>query len=179
MNRYLIAYLLTGEALTYHTNLVKDVTTRFKVSPQKICGHLTLKAPFELENASDIKHIEKVIGTFTKSHIKTPITFKNFSHFRDNVVDMDVIPSAETNILCTKLKQSLLTLECLEWKSSEINSPLHLHATIVSRRISPKFQDIWEYVNTFNYEFNEHIDNITIMKWSNNRWEVYKQYFLN
>ena len=56
---------------------------------------------------------------------------------------------------------------------------IKFHCTIVSRRISDKFSEIWEYVNKLDCNFDTYLDNITIMKWGENRrWNVYKQYLL-
>lgn len=175
MNRYVIVNLLNGEPLEFHEKTVDNVCHKFKVQPQKLPGHITLKAPFETDN---IDEVEEVIAEFIKIHAKAPIKLEGFNHFRDNVIFMEIFPSQDAVVLHKSLYKSLKTLDFLEWKTHE-GEKITFHSTIVSRRISPKFQEIWDYVNSLDYSFDTYLDNITIMNWGENRrWNVYKQFEL-
>lgn len=175
MNRFVIVNLLHGEPLKFHEKTVENVCNKFKIQRQKLPGHITLKAPFETEN---IDEVEAVINEFVKNHTKAPIKLEGFNHFRDNVIFMGISPSQGAIDLHKSLYGSLKTLDFLEWKTHE-GEKITFHSTIVSRRISPKFKEIWDYVNRFDYSFDTYLDNITIMKWGENRrWNVYKTFDL-
>ncbi len=172
--RYVIVCLLKDEVLDFHEKLVKDVCNKFKVQRQKLPAHFTIKAPFEAEN---ILEIENLTESFCRSNFKAPIDLKGVSHFRDNVVFMDIQPSKEAVEIHDKYIDVLKSLEWLEWKENDGKNK-KFHCTIVSRRIRERFNDIWEYVNQFNLNFHTYFDNISILIWKDNRWETYKEYWL-
>ncbi|MCY6371352.1 2'-5' RNA ligase family protein [Clostridium ganghwense] len=172
--RYVVVCLLKGETLRFHETLVSDVCTRFKVQRQKLPAHFTIKAPFEADN---IEELEKVTKEFCNINYKTTIKIKGFNSFRNNVVFMDIFPSNEAVEVHDKYIDELQKLDWLSWKEHEGKNK-KFHCTIVSRRISSKFNEIWEYVNKFNPKFDLYFDNIAILIWKNGRWETYKEYKL-
>lgn len=175
MNRYVLVNLLSGESLNLHENIVEEVCFKFKVQKQKLPGHITLKAPFETERISEI---ETLLQNFCTKNTKAPIKIDGFNHFRDNVIFMDIHPSKKAIMLHENLYMELKTLDFLEWKSNESKNRV-FHSTIVSRRIQKKFKDIWQFVNNYTVSFDTYIDNITIMKWDNGCWHIYKKFILN
>jgi len=174
MDRYVIVNLLSGEALRLHEKIVEDVCFKFNVQRQKLPGHITLKAPFETDN---IGEIEKVLQLFCSQNSKVPIKIEGINNFRNNVIYMDIHPSKEAIKLHENLYTELKKIDFLEWKPTE-NKNRTFHSTIVSRRIQKKFYDIWKYVNNYKFSFDTYIDNITIMKWVNSRWQTYKKFKL-
>lgn len=172
--RYVIVCLLKEETLKFHESLVSDVCSKFKVQRQKLPAHFTIKAPFETEN---IEELEKVTEEFCRSHSKTTIKIKGFNHFRNNVIFMDIFPSKEAVEVHDKYIDELEKIQWLTWKEHEGKNK-KFHCTIVSRRISSKFNEIWEYVNRFNPKFDLYFDNISILIWRNGRWETHKECFI-
>lgn len=48
--RYVIVYLIKGEALSFHEELVGNICSQFKVKRQRLPAHFTIKVPFETTN---------------------------------------------------------------------------------------------------------------------------------
>lgn len=177
MKRYVIVCLIKGKAQEFHEKLVKDVCNKFKVSPQKLPMHITLKAPFEID---DIKSIEKITEDFCKKNSSSTISIKDFGHFRDNVVFMDVKPSKETIELHNRYIELLEKVPNLEWSKNE-GKERKYHCTIVSRRISKNFDEIMKYISKNTVDYHCEFNNISIMEYNHTiyRWELYKYFLLN
>lgn len=176
MNRYVIVCLFKDDVLKFHEKLVNDVCYEFNVKKQKLPAHFTIKAPFETDN---IEEIEKITEEFVKNNNKQNIKISGFDKFRTDVVFMKVIPSKEALMVHDEFINNLKKVSWLKWKHHEGNDKNKVfHCTIVSRLKEDKFYPIWEYVNKYNLQFETHFDNISILKWENNRWEVYKEYIL-
>ena len=177
MKRYVIVSLLEGEEKDFHGSLVKEVCDKFNVRPQKLPMHITLKAPFEIES---IDEVEKTTEKFVENRKSCGIEIKNYDHFRDNVIFMDILPSKEALELHKEYYLELKEIEDLNWSNNEGES-IKFHCTLVSRRISSKFKDIWNHVIEKEIFFKSAISNITIMEYNfyKNIWEVYKKFYLN
>lgn len=174
MMRYVIVCLLKGEVLDYHEKIVEDVCTKFNVKRQKLPAHFTIKAPFEADN---IDELEKLTEKFCSRNEMTSIKVKDFGHFRDNVIFIDIYPSKEAIDVHDKYVDELKKLSWLEWRDND-GKGKKLHCTIVSKRIREKFNDIWKYISDYQPNFETYFDNISILIWRDNRWETYKEYSL-
>ncbi|MEW9097028.1 MAG: 2'-5' RNA ligase family protein [Clostridiaceae bacterium] len=175
MDRYVIVCLLKGEVLKFHEKLVEEVCFNYKVRRQKLPAHFTIKAPFETEN---IKEIEYVLDGFARNKSKQLLEISGFNHFRDAVIFMNVLPSKEAIDIHDQFIDELTNIPWLHWKPHEGKEKVY-HCTIVSRLKSDKFSPIWNHVNKYNPQFKTYFDNISILKWNGERWDVYKEYFLN
>lgn len=172
--RYVIVCLLNDEVKQFHASLVEDVCGKFNVMPQKLSAHFTIKAPFESEDISDII---KITSNFYEKHNSEEVELEGFGHFRNDVIFMDVIPSANAIRTNELFINDLKKCKNLTWKRNEFKEKKY-HCTIVSRRISSQFYEIWEYVNKRKYYYKTSFNNITIMIWKDNTWKVYKQFYL-
>jgi 2'-5' RNA ligase len=176
MKRYVIVCLIKGKAQEFHERLVKDVCNNFKVSPQKLPMHITLKAPFEID---DIKPIEKITEDFCMKNLSSTIDIKGFGYFRNNVIFMDVKPSKKTIELHNRYIELLEKVPNLQWSKNE-GKERKFHCTIVSKRISEKFDEILKYVCDNTVNFHCDFDNISIMEYNHTlyKWELYKCFSL-
>ena len=50
------------------------------------------------------------------------------------------------------------------------------HVTISSKKIKNIFNDLWNYVNRIQCDFDCKFDNICIYRWENNTWILHKEY---
>lgn len=175
MDRFVIVCLLKEETLEFHEKLVQDVCDKFKVKRQKLPAHFTIKAPFETDK---IEEIEPLIDKFVKNRNKQDILIDGFDHFRTDVVFMKVIPSMGAISLHDDFIDELKKVPWLNWKKHEGKGKI-FHCTIVSRLMEDKFNPIWDYVNKYNPQFNTYFDNISILKWQDFRWMIYREYKLN
>lgn len=172
MNRYVIVCLLKDDVLDFHEKLVGEVCSKYKVRPQKLPAHFTIKAPFETDN---IKEVENILESFVKERKKEALEISSFDHFRDAVVFMRVLPSKEAVEIHDQFIDKLKNLSWLDWKPHEGKEKIY-HCTIVSRLKPDKFHPIWDYVNKYNPQFQTYFDNIAILKWNGERWETYREY---
>lgn len=170
--RYVIVCLIKGEALAFHEKLVEDICEKFKVKRQRLPAHFTIKAPFETEK---ILELESLVESYCKDIQSTSILIEGYGHFRDAVVYMDVHASNEAVKVHNDFIDRLKSIDWLEWKRNEGKGRV-FHCTLVSKLPPGKFQEIWQYVSSFNYSFPTYFDNISILVWEKDRWITYKEY---
>jgi 2'-5' RNA ligase len=168
--RYVIVCLINSEVRNFHNNLTTQVCSLFNVKRQRLPAHFTIKAPFETENVSDLENVTEEFCTKNKSY---PIIVEGFGHFSDAVVFMNVKPSQKAEDVHDRYIDELSKISWLDWKAKE-GKGKKFHCTIVSKLKSDKFKDIWDYCNKHHYSFHTFFDNITIMKWEQDKWIVYK-----
>lgn len=177
--RYVIVCLLKGNVLKFHEKLVEGVCFKYDVKRQRLPAHFTLKAPFETEN---IKDVEKTLERFTNTKQKEPITIDGFGHFDTRVIFMDVKLSNEAIIIYDELISELKNIPWMTWRKNDGESGINksFHCTIVSKLNDKKFEPIWEHVSKYNPEFSTYFDNISILKWDENKrkWVNHKEYKL-
>lgn len=174
INRYVIVCLMNSEVQDFHNKLTSEVCSLFKVKRQKLPAHFTIKAPFEKENISEL---ESMTEDFCSKNKAFSITLRDYSHFRDSVVFMDVSLSKEAEKIHDYYIDSLQKISWLDWKRNE-GKGKKFHCTIVSKIKDDKFKDIWDYCNKHPYTFNASFDNISIMKWEKHGWILYKSFHL-
>jgi 2'-5' RNA ligase len=172
MERYVIVCLIKGPALDFHEKLVGEVCSKFNVKRQRLPAHFTIKAPFETDN---IIEIQQVTEEFCNQNEKTDISMRNFGHFRDSVVFMDVIPSKEAIDIHDKYIDALSEVKWLDWKKNEGKGRV-FHCTVVTKLFPEKFKSIWSYVNKFPFSFDLQFDNISILRWEKDKWVTFKEY---
>lgn len=173
--RYVIVCLIKGEALQYHEKLVEEICFKHKVKRQRLPAHFTIKAPFETEHIADI---EELTAKYCENTAKTEISIKDFDHFRDSVVFMDVRPSAQAVKVHDDYIDLLRKVPWLEWKSNEGKGKV-FHCTLVTKLFPEKFQPIWEQVSRLNCDFHTYFDNISILRWEKDRWITYKEFIFS
>lgn len=176
MERYVIVCLINGEALKFHEQLVNEVCNKFNVVPQRLPGHFTIKAPFEIE---DIGEVEELTKSFCDQHLKSTIKLEGYGHFREDVIFMDIIPSEEAIKVHDEYIEQLEVINGLTWSKNE-GKGRKFHCTVVSKRIREKYNDIWNYVKNYPCSFECYFDNISILIWDKNkrRWVTYRSYKL-
>lgn len=164
--RYVIVSALSGEALKFHEQITTEVCSKFNVRRTKLPGHITLKAPFDTDN---IDEIISLIEGFTNNKAKAPIYLNGYGSFREDVIFIKTSFSKEAKEVYDELENLLKTSNEVEWKQNELGERV-FHVTIVSKKIKEKFNEIWEYVNQTQYNFNIYFDNISIYVWKDNTW---------
>jgi 2''-5'' RNA ligase len=172
LNRYVLVCLIEGKAEKFHDRIVSSVCQKFNKRRQKLPAHITLKAPFETDK---IAEMESLLEDFTAKRSKTPIKVSGFGKFRRDVVYMDVEVSQEAREVHDELIEELIKIPWIEFKSNEGKDKV-FHCTIVSKRIQDKFEEIWDYVNEYVYDFNLYFDNLSLYKWKDNTWVLYRKF---
>lgn len=172
MDRYVLVCLIEGEAREFHNRIRKDVCYKFNKRPQKLPAHITLKAPFETYK---IDELVDVLRNFAAVRKKAPMKIKDFGKFRRDVVYMNVDVSLEAKKLHNDLMDELSKISWIKFKPNEGKDKV-FHCTIVSKRIQDVFKEIWDYVNEYECEFNIYFDNLSLYKWENDTWNLYKKF---
>ena len=90
--RYVIVSVVKGKAGNFNNNLRKEVFQKFNAKSSKLPAHFTIKAPFEYD---DIEELEEVLQNFCKTHKRAPYKIKNYNHFDNRAIYMEVIMSKE------------------------------------------------------------------------------------
>lgn len=166
---------IEGDALKFHEKITSEVCRKFNKKRQKLPAHFTIKAPFETDQIDDMVN---VLEKFSRSKIKTSIKIQGFGKFRQDVVYMNVEVSEEAKQVHDELIDEIAQISWIEFKKNEGKDRV-FHCTILSRRIQDKFNEIWEYVNQYECEFDLYFDNLSLYIWRNNTWEIYKKFKFN
>lgn len=170
--RYVIVSIVKGPAGNFNNNLRKEVFEKLGVKSSKLPAHFTIKAPFE---ADDISDLEKVLQEFTQNHTARNYKIKGYNHFNNRVIYMDVHMSKESKNLHDKLIKELEKLPYIQFKTSDYKDKV-FHVTISSKKIQKIYDKLWEYVNNIHCGFDCKFDNVSVFKWENNTWKLYKEY---
>lgn len=172
LDRYVLVCPIEGKAGEFHDRLTNDVCRKFNKKRQKLPAHITLKAPFESDKIEDM---ENMLEGFVSTRYKTPIKVSGFGKFRRDVVYMDVDVSQEAKKVHDQLIDELRKIPWIKFKSNEGKDKV-FHCTIVSKKLQDKFEKIWDYVNEYTCDFGVCFDNLSLYKWKDNTWVLYRKF---
>ncbi|MDT8717412.1 2'-5' RNA ligase family protein [Clostridium sp. 19966] len=172
MNRYVIVCLLEDKILEFHNKLLAELCQKYDVKRQKLGAHFTIKAPFERERIDDIVEITE---EYAKLNKKAPIMLKGIGNFRDSVLYIPIYPSEEAMNLNNNYFNRLKRIPDLEFKRNELLNKVY-HCTILSKLREPLFSEVKIYLDEFSPCFETYFSNISILKWNNHSWEIYKKF---
>ena len=172
MGKYLIVNLFNEPIKSYHNAIVSDLEDRFSVKPQKIGAHMTLIPPFE---SDDVSALVKYTDLYAKTHKRMPVKVGGIGSFRDNVIYLNIEMALEAN---KTLEQYMEKASTLFVSKETIVTPHVFHCTLVSRRISKKFDEIMSHLKSETLKYETFIDNLTLMKWEDEdqSWRIERQY---
>lgn len=176
--QYMVAHMIGGDAKKYHENLSRALASVYTLRSvtATIDPHLTIKAPFDALS-TDLLEVERIVERFVRTKSPLPYTLKGFSNFDGRVVYMDVDAPLDTVSFMNDLKQELRSIPWLEFKSHEMDSKLH--ATLCYPKNAEQATEIIEKLTSGNArEFVCTIDTVAILRKSNHRWELFKEYRL-
>src|SRR5690348_9253220 len=107
--KYLIAYLLSGEAKAAHEALTAEIADQFGVFRLNghIPPHVTLKVPFETD---DIEDVEKTLSSFADHYPRTEVRLWGFGAFGVEVLYVAVLASPETQATIRHFMEALKTV---------------------------------------------------------------------
>ncbi|MBE6050014.1 MAG: 2'-5' RNA ligase family protein [Clostridium sp.] len=171
--RYVIVSVIKGEAGEFNNNLRKEVFENFKARSSKLPAHFTIKAPFEYDG--NIEKLENILERFTNKEKATSLKINGYDHFDDRVIYMKVDMSEEGKKVHDKLISKLGQLSFINFNKNDGYDKV-FHVTITSKKLPPKYQEVWNYVKTRPCKFNCSFDNISVFKWEDNTWKLYKEY---
>ena len=173
--RSVIVSVVKGKAGNFNNNLRKEVFQKFNAKSSKLPAHFTIKAPFEYD---DIEELEEVLQNFCKTHKRAPYKIKNYNHFDNRAIYMEVIMSKEGKKLHDDLFDELNKISYINFGEKDGKDKI-FHVTISSKKIQTIFDELWDYVNSIPCDFDCEFDNVSIFKWKNNTWILHKEYKFN
>lgn len=171
--RYVIVCLIKGEAGEFNDILRMDIYDKFKAKSSKLPAHFTIKAPFEYDG--DISTLENDLEVLCGNEKEQLFTMKNYGHFDNRVVYMDVNMSREGQKLHDKIIDIMEKYPYIKFNKND-GRDKKFHVTLTSKKVPPIFNEVWEYVNKYPFEFKCSFDNIAIYKWNKDTWEFYKEF---
>lgn len=177
--KYVVVYLIKGEAKRYHKQLAGKIAHVFKIPDvsYSVDPHITLKGFNFLLNKNQISQLEKTLDKFCKIKRKTNLELEGISHFGDKVVFIEVKPSLEMKKLYADLVKHLSRLGWITWDRFERKN-IHFHSTLAVGEIEKKFNKIYEFASRETPSFSIKLDNISILKKPGKRWIIHKSFKL-
>ena len=173
--KYVIVYLIKGEAEEYHQKLIKEVGPKFGenyVVENPLPSHVTLKSPFETDK---IEEVEEILSEFVKTQNPHDIELEGFDNFNNFVAFLKTDFSKEATHIQNNLIDSLKKLKWI--KLHEHDTKWHPHVTISYGNTEESFNQIWNYLKTLETpKFNLKFDNITLLRKPKEHWEIYKEF---
>lgn len=175
--RYFIAYLASKPLAEYHQTLVKELAEKFglEISGGYFPTHITLKAPFDIDNVTAIKD---ELGNFASVHYAPSFTIQNFGHFDRKVIFLNVSLNEILSTVTWDLQNMLMQTLNLSWGKHE---PLMAsHVTVAKKIDTTKFDVIWNHLMQKDVpSFDLSFDNIALLRLEKDVWVVDSVYFLN
>lgn len=175
--KYVLVYLLKGDARKCQQKLVKEVGPRFGenyMMENPLPAHITLKSPFELR---DIKELEKKLKEFTSKHRSREFKIRRFGNFRRFVAFLKPEMPQEIIKLQKKLLKTIKDMDGIELH--EFDKKWKPHATIAYGNTKESFDNIWNYLKKLDKPNLDLVfDNITILKKPKKYWKVHKVFKL-
>lgn len=174
--RYLIAYLLSGEAGLFHRNLSDKIARDFGLSPVRrlIEPHLTLKVPFETKG--DLADLRQILADFVRDRHAPSLVLGGYGSFGGRVVYQDVQPAARATRLVMEFLAALGRIPWLKLELFDLDDK-KLHATLaypVGRTQARKIIGTLPAGVTFPVK----LDNLTLLFRGPASWEVVAEYKL-
>ncbi len=171
--RYVIVCVIKGEAGRFNNEMRKDIFKKFNAKSSKLPAHFTIKSPFEYEGS--IRDLESALYKFSKEEEKHSFIMNKYNHFDDRVIYMDVNMSKEAKEVHDRLIDLLSSFEYIKFNKKDGKNKI-FHVTLTSKKVPPIFDKLWDYVNQYTFDFTCHFDNISIFKWEDSTWKLYREF---
>ena len=91
---------------------------------------------------------------------------------------MDVHMNKKSKLLHDELIEELEKLPYIHFKNHDYKDKV-FHITISSKKIQKIYDELWEYVNNIPCDFDCKFDNVSVFKWEDNTWKLYKEYLMD
>ncbi len=171
MNMYFIAIVAPGEIN------IRVLQWKLWMKARYMCevalrapAHITLVPPFwmkpELENS-----LIDSITAFSINQEGFYIQLNNFSHFKSQVLFVDLSPNERLPKLKNELQDFLL--KSGRYPVKDDKRPFHPHVTIATRDLYKEaFYEAWEHFKNKKYAAEWIVQDISLLKHTQGKWEV-------
>ncbi|KAK8841378.1 hypothetical protein M9Y10_026993 [Tritrichomonas musculus] len=172
-NLYTVVCLVNGEAATFNDNLRREVNERFNAKLSTLPPHFTIKEGFKYDG--DISDLVSTIATFCQNERARPYEIDGFGHFGKDVIFMNVELSNNAKAMHDRLIDAMSEIPYINFSEKD-GKDKNFHITIASKQIKKIFDELYEFVNRKCCIFDCMFDNVTIFKWGDKKWDVYRQF---
>lgn len=173
--RYVIVCVVKGEAGDFNNKLRKDIYEKFKAKSSKLPAHFTIKAPFEYDGS--IVDLEDNLESFCKKEKSQPFQMNAYDHFDNRVIYMNVNMSKGGKELHDRIIEEIDKSPYINFTKTDGKDKV-FHVTLSSKKLAPIYDEVWNYVSQYKFDFKCSFDNITIYKWEDNTWKVHREFSL-
>lgn len=173
---YVVVCVVKGEAGDFNNRLRQDIWGKFKARSSKLPAHFTIKAPFKYEG--DVTELENVLEVFCQKECAQPFKIEGYDHFDNRVVYMKVNMSEESKAVHDRLIETVSKVPYMFFDKQD-GKDKTFHITVASKKLQDLYHKIWEYVGQYPCEFDCFFDNISIYKWEEDTWKLYKEFRLS
>ncbi|OPJ59872.1 2'-5' RNA ligase family protein [Clostridium oryzae] len=171
--RYVIVCTVKGEAGEFNNNLRKELFKKYKTKSSKLPAHFTIKAPFEYDG--NIEELEKCIEDFWKEEKPEAYSIEGYDHFDDRVIYMNVNMSEEGKKMHDRLIDKMSLVPYIDFTKKD-GKDKTFHITLATRMHKPLFNEVFDYVNQYPCKFKCKFDNVSIYKFEDYTWKLYKEF---
>lgn len=171
--RYVIVCVVKGAAGEFNNNLRKELFENLKAKSSKLPAHFTIKAPFEYKK--EINELVDVLEEFSETTKAEPFTIEGYEHFDDRVIYMKVNMSKEAKAIHDKLIDGMSKISYIDFDKKDGKDKI-FHITLASKKLKPLYNRVWDYVHLYPCEFQGLFDNVTIYKWEEETWKLYREF---
>ena len=172
-NLYTVVCLVNGEAATFNDNLRREVQATFNAKLSTLPPHFTIKEGFKYDG--DISELVSTIEEFCRKEKSKLYEIDGFGHFGKDVIYMNVELSNDAKAMHDRLIDEMSKIPYIQFNEKDGKNK-NFHITIASKQIKKIFDDLYEFVNKRCCIFDCKFDNVTIFKWGDRKWEVYRQF---
>lgn len=160
------------EEVNTHVNLFKDYMQQKYGSraAQKSAAHLTIVPPFKAEE--DMQgQLNDFVTTYNIGVVPFDLELKNFGHFANRVIFVDVVPNTSLNNLEQEVNvQFSETFPGIIFRTRPEFNP---HVTIATRDIPEnRFDEAWDYFEHQQFHAAFTYNGLHLYKLVNGKWEV-------
>lgn len=181
--KYVIVYLIKGKAAKFQQKLAYKIARKFDhygTVKNKIPAHLTLKLPFETNDIKRIQEVENIIKNFSNKQKISTLILDGYGYFENPwVAYINAKESKQMRNIYNKFIDELKRIDLFTFREYEIHGP-KFHSTLAHSDLAEeKFKEIWKYLKTqpkpyFHIKF----DNITILKLTDDIWQIHKEFLI-
>jgi len=136
----------------------------------KSAAHITLVTPFWLKNESE-ELLKDTLQTFQTDKLPVEIELKDFSHFSDRVIYINVKENHQLDTLRKEVEDHFI--QSFRGIIKPDTRPFNPHITIANRDIKPgDFIKAWEHFSKEKFEESFRTNSVSLLKLTAEKWAV-------
>ena len=171
--KYVVVCVVKGEAGNFNNDLRKEIWEKMQARSSKLPAHFTIKSPFESE-AEPIE-LEQVLEAFCEYEKSQPFKLEGYDHFDNRTIYMKVHMSVEGKELHERLIEAMMKVPYIHFSEQDGKDKI-FHVTVASKKLQPLYEKVWAYIQKYPCDFSCNFDNVSIYRWEEHTWQLYKTY---